>query len=104
MTVVCASCQRYLGTKPPYRDLGVTHGVCTACVIRQRRELSTLVVSRERADAWPVLENVLRVQSDLHVVFERRRGDRRQASLDVEACRRLSGGRDRRQTQSLRLV
>ena len=102
MTVVCASCQRYLGTKPPYRDLGVTHGVCTSCAIR-RRELSTLVVSRERAYAWPVLESVLRVQSDLHVLLERRRGDRRQAVLDVEACRRMRS-QDRRQTQSLRLV
>ncbi len=103
MTVVCASCQRYLGTKPPYRDLGVTHGMCTSCVIRQRRELSTLVVSRDRADAWPVLETVFRVQSDVHVVLERRREDRRQMSLDVEACRRLQG-KDRRQTQSLRLI
>jgi hypothetical protein len=51
MTVACASCQRYLGTRPPFRDLGVTHGTCTACAVRQRRELSTLVVSRERADA-----------------------------------------------------
>ena len=103
MTVVCASCQRYLGTKPPYRDLGVTHGICTTCAIRQRRELSTLVVSRERTEAWPVIESVLRVQSDLQVVLERRRGDRRQLSLDVEACRRLPS-RDRRQLQSLRLV
>ncbi len=103
MTVVCVSCQRYLSTKPPYRDLGVTHGICTACVIRQRRELSTLVVSRERADAWPMLESVFRVQSDLQVVLERRRGDRRQTILDVEACRRLPS-RDRRQTQSLRLI
>ncbi len=103
MTVVCASCQRYLGTKPPYRDLGVTHGICTNCVIRQRRELSTLVVSRDRADAWPVLEHVFRVQNDLHLVLERRRVDRRQTSLDVEACRRLLS-KDRRQTQSLRLI
>jgi hypothetical protein len=103
MTVVCASCQRYLGTKPPYRDLGIAHGICTACAIRQRRELKTLVVSRERADAWPVIESVLRVQSELQVVLERRRGDRRQNDLDVEACRRLPS-RDRRQTQSLRLI
>ncbi len=103
MTVVCASCQRYLSTKPPYRDLGVTHGICTACAIRQRRELRTLVVSREREDAWPVLESILRVQSDLHVVLDRRRADRRQAAQDVEDCRRLPT-RDRRQTQSLRLV
>jgi hypothetical protein len=103
MTVVCASCQRYLGTRAPYRDLGVTHGMCTPCAIRQRRELSTLVVSRERADAWPVLESVLRVQSDLHIVLERRQGDRRQTVLYVEACRRMPG-QDRRKTRSLRLV
>jgi hypothetical protein len=103
MTVVCSSCQRYLSTKPPYGDLGVTHGLCNACAIRQRRELKTLVVSRERADAWPVLESVLRIQSELHVVLDRRRADRRQLDLEVDACRRLGTG-DRRQTQSLRLV
>jgi hypothetical protein len=103
MTVVCASCQRYLGTKPPYRDLGVTHGTCVSCALRQRRELSTLVVSRERADAWPVLESVVRVQSDLQVVLERRQVDRRQAVLDVKGCRRMQS-QDRRQTRSLRLV
>jgi hypothetical protein len=103
MTIVCASCQRYLSTRPPYRDLGVTHGICTACAIRQRRELSTLVVSRERADAWPVLESVLRVQSDMRVVLDRRRADRRKLDLEIDACRRLPS-RDRRQTQSLRLV
>jgi len=103
MTVVCVACQRYLGTRPPFRDLGVTHGICTPCAIRQRRELSTLVVSRERADAWPVLETVFRIQGDLHVVVERRRSERRQESSDVEACRRASR-KDRRQIQSLRLV
>jgi hypothetical protein len=103
MTLVCASCQRYLGTKPPYRDLGVIHGICTACAIRQRRGLKTLVVSRDRADAWPVIESVLRIQSELQVVLDRRKGDRRQLDLDVEDCRRLPS-RDRRQNQSLRLV
>jgi hypothetical protein len=103
MTVVCASCQRYLGTKPPYRDLGITHGICTACAIRQRRELKTLVVSRDRAEAWPLIESVLRVQSELQIVLDRRKGDRRQLDLAVEDCRRLPS-RDRRQTQSLRLV
>jgi hypothetical protein len=88
MTVVCATCQRYLGTKPPYGDVGVTHGTCTSCAIRQRRELSTLVVSRERADAWPVLESVFRAHNDVRLVLERRNGDRRQISLDVDTCRR----------------
>ena len=103
MTIVCAACPRYLGTKPPFRDLRVTHAMCTPCAIRQRRELSTLVVSRERADAWPVLENVLRFQGELHVVMERRHAERRQESADVEICRRCKRA-DRRQVRSLRIV
>jgi hypothetical protein len=104
MTIVCVACQRYLGTRPPFRDLRVTHALCTSCAIRQRRELSTLVVSPERADAWPVLENVFRFQGELHVVVERRRGaERRQACSVVEVCRR-SAHADRRQIRSLRLV
>ena len=77
--------------------------MCTPCAIRQRRELSTLVVSRERADAWPVLETVFRFQGELHVVVERRRAERRQELSEVETCRRASI-RDRRQVRSLRLV
>jgi hypothetical protein len=103
MTIVCIACQRYLGTKPPFRDLRVTHAMCTPCAIRQRRELSTLVVSRERAEAWPVLETVFRFQGELQVVMERRRSERRQGCCDVETCRR-AGSADRRQVQSLRLV
>jgi hypothetical protein len=61
------------------------------------------LVRRDRADAWPVLESVFRVQSDLHLVLERLEADRRLESLEVEACRRLQD-KDRRQTQSLRLI
>src|SRR5262249_61350191 len=91
MTIVCIACQRYLGTKPPFHDLRVSHGICTPCAIRQRRELSTLVVSRERAEVWPVLEAIFRFQGELHVVVERRLAERRQESSEGETCRRGSG-------------
>ena len=103
MTVVCATCQRYLGTKPPYHDKGVTHGTCPSCAARQRRDLSTLVVSRDRADALPVLHNIFRTQADLHLLLDRRTTERRQISLAVEVCRR-GQQTDRRQTRSIRLV
>ena len=103
MTIVCSSCQRYLGTLPPFHDKGVTHSLCSPCAIRQRRELKTLVLSRERADTLPVLAGLFRAQRELKVVLDRRQVERRQASLDVDLCRR-GGGRDRRQIQSLRLI
>ena len=103
MTIVCSSCQRYLGTLPPFHDKGVTHSLCSPCAIRARRELKTLVLSRERADTLPVLSSLFRTQGDLKVVLDRRRVERRRESQEVDLCRR-GGGRDRRQTQSLRLV
>ena len=103
MTIVCSSCQRYLGTLPPFHDKGVTHSRCSPCAIRERRELKTFVLSRERADTLPVLASLFRAQGDLQVVLDRRRVERRQERLDVDPCRR-GGVRDRRQTQSLRLI
>ena len=103
MTIVCSSCQRYLGTLPPFHDKGVTHSLCSPCAIRERRELKTLVLSRERADTLPVLSSLFRPHGDVKVVLDRRRIERRQERIDVDPCRR-GGGRDRRQTRSLRLV
>ena len=39
MTVVCAWCQRLLGTKPPADDSSTTHGICPPC---RDRVLATL--------------------------------------------------------------
>jgi len=103
MMLVCAVCQRYLGTKPPYRDLSISHEMCTPCTIEARRDLSTVVVSPERGDALPVLESLLRMQGSLRMVVDRRKVDRRQSAASVDPCRRRAG-QDRRQTQSLRLV
>jgi hypothetical protein len=102
MTIVCSSCQRYLGTQPPFHDKAVTHGLCTPCTIRQRRELRTLVLSRDRADTLPMLSTLFR-GADCSLVVDRRSVDRRQSALTVDTCRRASG-KDRRLRQSLRLV
>jgi len=103
MMLVCAVCQRYLGTKPPYRDLTISREMCTPCTIEARRDLSTLVVSPERGDAMPVLESLFRGQGLLRMVVDRRKVDRRQSAHSVDVCRRGSG-HERRQTRSLRLV
>jgi hypothetical protein len=103
MMLVCSVCQRYLGTKPPYRDLSVCREMCTPCTIQARRDLSMLVVSPERGDALPVLETLLRGQGSLRMVVDRRKADRRTSELCVDVCRR-GRGEDRRQTRSLRLV
>jgi hypothetical protein len=102
MTIVCSACQRYLGTQPPFHDKGVTHGLCTPCAVRQRQELRTLVLSRDRADTWPVLSCLFR-GADCNVVVDRRKIDRRREDVAVDVCRRASA-RDRRRVQSLRLV
>jgi hypothetical protein len=101
MTIVCSSCQRYLGTQPPFHDKAVAHGLCTACAIRQNRELRTLVLSRERADTFLMLSSLFRGAECL-LVLDRRSIDRRQSVLEVDICRRTA--KDRRLRQSLKLV
>jgi hypothetical protein len=103
MTIVCSSCQRYLGTQPPYHDKSVNKGLCLPCTVRQRQELRTLVLSRDRADTLPVLSNIFRYQDDLRLVVDRRAVERRRESVTVEECRR-GAVPDRRRLQSLRLV
>ena len=103
MTIVCSACQRYLATQPPYHDKAVTHDLCMPCAVRQRRELKTLVLSRDRADTWPVLNTLFR-GADLRVVVDRRLIERRQESAEVDVCRRGGSPAERRRLQSLRLV
>jgi hypothetical protein len=102
MRLVCGGCQRYLGTTPPYRDLRVKHDLCAPCALRERRELATVVISKERADVLPLLRGLLRNQSDVRLLVDRRGGDRRREDVWVERCRR--DGPDRRRISSLRLV
>lgn len=102
MTIVCSSCQRYLGTQPPFHDKGVSHSLCTPCATRERRELRTLVLSRERADTLPVLSSLFKGQPEIRLVLDRRQVERRQEAVGVEMCRRAA--RDRRRAQGLRLI
>jgi len=102
MTIVCSSCQRYLGTQPPFHDKGVSHSLCTPCATRERRELRTLVLSRERADTLPVLSSLFKGQPEIRLVLDRRQVERRQEAVGVEMCRRAV--QDRRRAQGLRLI
>ena len=103
MTIVCSACQRYLGTQPPFHDKAVLHGLCTPCEIRQQQhELQVVVLTRERADSFPILSGLLRRKSELRVVIDRRQAERRREGMLVDECRRAAD-RDRRQMRSLRL-
>lgn len=102
MTTVCSACQRYLGTQPPFHDKAILHGLCTPCEIRQQDELQVVVLTRERADSFPILNGLLRRKSELRVVIDRRQTERRRAGMLVDDCRR-GAERDRRQFRSLRL-
>ncbi len=109
MVTICAWCQRYLGMKEPLADPSLTHGICKTCALRQQLGGSpTLVVSRERAEALPFLQGLLKGTPEIQVVVDRRQGERRRLSLSdpmiaqTEAERRLAN--DRRQSLGLVLV
>ena len=78
MVTVCAWCQKYLGSKQPLEDPGITHGICSACM--ERQTLSgppVLVVSPARAGTIPLLNTLLRGSPDIAIVVDRRGGERR---------------------------
>jgi len=78
MVTVCAWCQRYLGSKEPYHDPGVSHGICAPCVERQAAaHAPVLVVSPARAGTIPLLQSLLRGAPDVAIVVDRRSGERR---------------------------
>lgn len=39
MIRICSDCKKDMGTKPPYEDTSVTHGMCPACVDKVREKL-----------------------------------------------------------------
>jgi hypothetical protein len=81
MVTVCAWCQRFMGSKEPYADPSLTHGICKTCALRHQIGGSpTLVVSRERADALPFLTGLLNGMPEIRVVVDRRQGERRRSS------------------------
>jgi len=78
MIMVCAWCQRYLGSKEPLSDHGVSHGICPECSARETRgDSPVLVVSRDRTDTVPLLHSLLRGAPEISIVVDRRAGERR---------------------------
>jgi hypothetical protein len=73
MVIVCAWCQKYVGSREPFHDPGVSHGICDDCVDRQSLDdAPVLVVSRDRQAAIPVLQTLLRGAPEIRVVVDRR--------------------------------
>ena len=78
MVTVCAWCQKYMGSKEPLQNPGVSHGICSACVERQSlTDTPVLVVSPSRAGTVPLLSTLLRGAPDVEIVIDRRSGERR---------------------------
>jgi len=80
MVIVCAWCQKYLGSREPLQSHDVTHGICDEC--REREHLQAgailLVVSRARAGHVGRLRSMLRGAPSTAIVLDRRTGERRQ--------------------------
>jgi hypothetical protein len=100
MVTVCAWCQRYMGSREPLHDPGVSHGICDDC--REREQTAPggviLVVSRERAAEARVLQSLLRGIRGTTVVVDRRRAERRRehrGPSPSEGDRRTRGDRHR---------
>ena len=107
MVIVCAWCERYLGSKPSKHG-GVTHGICGPCQARQRwREAPTFILEPTRAELLPILKELLRGKPEIPVVIdrrqeERRNGERRRAA---QTARAVHGRRklQRRRSQPVRI-
>jgi hypothetical protein len=78
MITVCAWCQKYMGSREPLHDPSVSHGICSGCVERDPfDDAPVLVVSRDRAEAIPVLLSLLRGAPEIAIVVDRRSTARR---------------------------
>jgi hypothetical protein len=67
-----------MGSKEPLTDLTVSHGICSACVERDSLDdAPVLVVSRDRVEAIPVLQSLLRGAPEIAIVADRRANERR---------------------------
>jgi hypothetical protein len=90
MVTVCAWCQKYMGSKEPFQNPGVSHGICSACVERQSLAYTpVLVVSPSRAGTVPLLSTLLSGAPDVEIVVDRRSGERRH---DIRAGYGNGGG------------
>jgi hypothetical protein len=81
MVTVCAWCQKYMGSKEPISDPSVSHGICRDCGDRESLDdAPVLVVSRERVEAIPMLQSLLRGAPEIAIVVDRRGGERRRGN------------------------
>ena len=109
MVTVCAWCQKYMGSREPFHNPAVSHGICNDCVERDSLDdAPVLVVSRDRVEAIPVLQSLLRGAPEIAIVVDRRAGARRGGNghghgrpVAYVADRRAA---DRRRTPSFYLV
>ncbi len=78
MVTVCAWCQKYMGSKEPLHNPGVSHGICDDCIERESLGgAPVLVVSRDRCSAIPMLQTLLRGAPEIAIVVDRRSDERR---------------------------
>jgi hypothetical protein len=103
MVTVCAWCQQYMGSKEPLHNPAVSHGICNDCVERgPLDDAPVLVVSRDRVEAIPVLQTLLRGAPEIAIVVDRRANERRDGRpVAYVADRRAT---DRRRAPSFYLV
>jgi hypothetical protein len=70
-----------MGSKEPLADPAVSHGICDPCLERESMgEAPVLVVSRDRVEAIPVLESLLRGAPEIAIVVDRRGVERRRGN------------------------
>jgi hypothetical protein len=78
MITVCAWCQKYMGSKEPFDNPAVSHGICNGCCDRDSlADAPVLVVSPGRARAIPMLQTLLRGAPEIAIVVDRRARERR---------------------------
>jgi hypothetical protein len=67
-----------MGSKEPFDDPAVSHGICGECLARESLgDAPVLVVSRHRAEAIPMLQSLLRGAPEIAIVVDRRASERR---------------------------
>ena len=107
MVTVCGWCQKYMSSQEPLHNPVVSHGVCSDCVEREPFEdAPVLVVSRDRVEAIPVLQSLLRGAPEIEIVVDRRAGSRRGGNGHARPLGYVVDRRavDRRRTPSFYLV
>lgn len=78
MVTVCAWCQRFMGSKEPFANPAISHGICPPCQERQSLvETPVVVVSPDRAGNIPLLQSLLQGAPDVAIVVDRRNRERR---------------------------